>query len=65
MDITIIIRVALIGLVTVFAHQLLKATKNDELAMIALLTGLIIALIMIINLVSDLFDTVRRVFEMY
>jgi stage III sporulation protein AC len=65
MDITLIIKVALVGLVTVFAHQLLKATKNDELAMIALLTGIIIALIMVINLVSDLFDTVRRVFELY
>lgn len=65
MDITLVIKIAVLGLVTAFAHQLLKATGRDEIAMIAVLTGLIIALMMIINLVSDLFDNVRRVFELY
>ena len=65
MDITLVIKIAVLGLVVAFAHQLLKLTGRDDIAMIAALAGLVIALMMVTNLVADLFDNVRRVFELY
>jgi stage III sporulation protein AC len=65
MSIDVIFRIAGIGILVAVIAQLLKQTGREELATIATIAGLVITLLMVIDLISGLFDNVRRVFELY
>ncbi len=63
MDVEIIFKIAAVGILTAIIGQILKQTGKDEIATIATLAGLIIVLIMVLNLVGDLFSTLRTIFN--
>lgn len=65
MGIDLIFKIAGIGIVVAVITQLLKQTGRDELATLAAVVGLVITLMMVINVISTLFDSVRRVFDLY
>ena len=65
MDIDIIFKIAAVGLSTAIISQILKKTDKDEIATLVTLAGLVIVLIMIINMIGQLFDTLKSVFGMY
>ncbi|MDE6402067.1 stage III sporulation protein AC [Anaerocaecibacter muris] len=65
MDIDIIFKIAAVGLITAIISQILKKTDKDEIATLVTLAGLVIVLIMIINMIGQLFDTLKSVFGMY
>ena len=52
-----------IGLLTAIVGQILKQTGKDEISTLATLAGLIIVLIMVLNLVGDLFNTLKTIFN--
>ena len=58
----IIFKIAGIGLITSIVNQILKYCNKEEIASITTLAGLIISLLMVLNLVQDLFDTVKTLF---
>ena len=62
MDIDIIFKIAAVGLITAIISQILKKTDKDEIATLVTLAGLVIVLIMIINMIGQLFDTLKSVF---
>ena len=63
MYVEIIFKIAAIGILTAIIGQILKQTGKHEIATIATLAGLIIVLIMVLNLVGDLFTTLRTIFN--
>lgn len=65
MDIDIIFKIAAVGLITAIINQILKKSDKDEIATLVTLAGLVIVLIMIINMIGQLFDTLKTVFGMY
>ena len=65
MDLSIIFKIAAVGLITAVINQVLKRADKDEIATIVTLAGLVIVLIMIINMIGQLFDTLKPVFGMY
>ncbi len=65
MDLSIIFKIAAVGLITAVINQVLKRADKDEIATIVTLAGLVIVLIMIINMIGQLFDTLKTVFGMY
>lgn len=65
MDIDIIFKIAAVGLITAIISQILKKMDKDEIATLVTLAGLVIVLIMIINMIGQLFDTLKSVFGMY
>lgn len=65
MDISIIFKIAAVGLITAIINQVLKKTDKDEIATLVTLAGLVIVLIMVINMIGNLFDTLKTVFGMY
>ena len=65
MDVDIIFKIAAVGLITAIISQILKKTDKDEIATLVTLAGLVIVLIMIINMIGPLFDTLKAVFGMY
>lgn len=65
MDVSIIFRLTAIGLITAIASQLLKKADKDEIATFVTLAGLIIVLITVVNMVSDLFTSLKTLFGLY
>ena len=58
----IIFKLAGIGLVTSIVNQILKHCGKEEIASVTTLAGLIISLLMVLDLVQNLFDTVKNLF---
>lgn len=65
MDISIIFKIAAVGLITAIINQILKKSDKDEIATLVTLAGLVIVLIMVVNMIGQLFDTLKSVFGMY
>jgi len=64
LDYSVIMKIAAIGILTAVVSQVLKNIGKDEIATFATLAGLIIVLIMCVNMISELFDTVKLLFLM-
>ncbi len=62
MDVSLILKVAGVGLLVTVAHQILSKAGRDEQAMLVTLSGIIIVLLMLVGEIGELFDTVRSVF---
>lgn len=64
MNVDLLFKIAGIGiLVAVISQVLTKAGREDQ-AMMTTLTGLVIVLMLVINEISTLFNTVRTVFKL-
>ncbi len=58
----IIFKLAGIGLITSIVNQILKYCGKEEIASITTLAGLIISLLVVVELVQQLFTTVKTLF---
>lgn len=63
MGVEIIFKIAGIGILTAVVGQVLKQSGKDEIATLTTLSGLIIVLFMVLDLISDLFSSVRTMFN--
>ena len=59
MDIDFVFKIAGIGVVVTVISQLLTRAGRDDIAMLATLSGLIVVLVMVVDMVSDFFSSVR------
>ena len=64
-DVEMLFRIAGVGIIAAVVTQLLKQSGRDEMATIAAIAGLIIGLMMMLDMVEELFDSVRAVFNLY
>lgn len=64
MDISLIIKIAGIGILVAVASQILSKTGRDEQAMFVTVAGIIVALMLLISQIRELFDMVTSVFGM-
>lgn len=64
-DIDMIFKIAAVGILVSVLNQVLMRSGREEQAMMTTLTGLVIVLFMVINLISKLFDTVKTIFQLY
>lgn len=62
MDVTLILKIAGMGLLVSIAYIILNKAGRDEMAMLVSLAGVIIVLLMIVTQLSELVDTVRDIF---
>lgn len=65
MDINIIFKIVAIGILIAVANQVLKYAGKDEIATLTTLAGVVIVLFMVVNMISDLFVTVKNLFSLY
>lgn len=65
MSIDLVFKIAAIGVLVTVLSQLLTRAGRDDIAMLTTLTGLIIVLFMVVNLVSDFFGSVKSIFQLY
>ena len=62
MDVDLIFKIAAIGIIVSVLNQVLIRSGREEQATMTTLAGLIVVLMMMIEQISTLFDTVRTVF---
>lgn len=62
MDIELIFKVAGVGIIVAVLNILLKKAERDEQALMTTLAGLIVVLMLMINEIGTLFETVRETF---
>lgn len=65
MNVDMLFKIAGVGILVAVITQLLKQSGRDEMATIAAIIGLVIGLIMMLDLVNNLFESVRQVFQLY
>lgn len=63
MDISLVVKIALVGLLIAVINQILSRLGRDEYAMLTTVAGVVAILLMIIPYISELFDTVKGMFE--
>ena len=62
--IDLIFKVAAIGIIASVLHNLLNQAGKSELGLMTSLAALIIALVLIVQKVSELFEAVKKLFEL-
>lgn len=62
MDISLILKVAGVGILVTVACQILTRAGRDEQATLVSLAGIVIVLLMLVGQIGELFRTVREVF---
>lgn len=63
MGVEIIFKIAAIGILTAVVGQVLKHSGKDEIATMATLAGLVIVLLMVLDLIVDLFNNIKTMFN--
>ena len=62
MDVYLIFKIDAIGIIVAVLNQVLIRSGREEQAMMTTLAGLIVVLMMIINEINTLFETVKTIF---
>ncbi|MBP1545104.1 MAG: stage III sporulation protein AC [Oscillospiraceae bacterium] len=62
MDIELIFKVAGVGIIVSVLNILLKKAERDEQALMTTLAGLVVVLMLLIDEIGQLFETVRETF---
>ncbi len=65
MDISIIFKIAAVGIVVTIICQVLKKSDRDDIATLVSLVGLIIVLTVVISMIADLFSQIRQLFDIF
>ena len=65
MNIDLVFKIAAIGLLVAVLNILLKNMGREEIATLVTIAGLVIVLLMVVDLVSNLFESVKRIFGLY
>ena len=65
MAIDIIFKIEGIGLLTAIINIILKKSDKDEIANFVTIAGLILVLILILDMLGGLFDTLKSILNLY
>ncbi len=64
MDITIVFKIAAVGILVSVLNQVLIRAGREEQAMMTTLAGLVVVLFWVIQYISELFTTVQTLFQL-
>lgn len=62
LDISIIIKIAVVGIVTIILDKVLNSAGKGEYGTLVNLAGVIVILVLVVNLVSSLFKSIQTLF---
>lgn len=64
MEIDFVLRIGGIGLLITVVSQILSRAGREDIASLSTLAGLVLVLMMVMNLVSDFFGSIRAMFDL-
>ncbi len=62
MGVEILFKIAGIGLLTAVINQILTQAGKNEIATLSTLAGVVVVLVMVVDMVADLFGTIKNLF---
>ncbi len=62
MNIDLVFKIAGIGILVAVLNQLLVRAGREDMATMTTIAGLVIVLLMVVDLISSLFESVKRIF---
>ncbi len=63
MDVSILFKIGAIGILTIVISQLFQHQGKGDLATLTSLAGLVLILTIVLSMVSDLFGTIKTLFD--
>ena len=63
-DITILFKMAAIGIIITIICQILKKSDRDDIATLVSIVGLVIVLAVVVGMIGDLFSQIKAVFNL-
>lgn len=64
MDVELIFKIAAIGIIVSILNQVLTRSGRDEQATMTTITGLVVVLIMVAQKIAELFDLLKKLFDL-
>lgn len=64
MDIEFVFKIGAIGILTTVVSQVLARAGREDIATLATLAGLLVVLMMVVNMVSEFFESIRVMFNL-
>ena len=64
MDISILFKIAAIGIIVTVICQILKRSDRDDIATVVSIVGLILVLTIVVSMVGDLFVQIKQIFDL-
>jgi len=64
-EVDLLFKLAGLGVVVAVLSQVLTRAGREELGTLVTVVGLVIALFLVINLISDLFSSLKSIFALY
>ena len=64
MDISILFKIAAIGIIVTVICQILKKSDRDDIATVVSIVGLIFVLTIVVGMVGDLFGQIMELFDL-
>ena len=64
MDFTVILKLVALGIITAFSGMLLKTAGKEEIATVVSIAGLIAAFVILLDMVAQLYATLKSLFEL-
>ena len=65
MDVSILFKIGSVGILTIVISQLFQHQGKGDLSALTNLAGLVIVFVMVLGMVSDLFSTIKNLFNLY
>ena len=65
MDITILFKMAAVGLIITVICQILKKSDRDDIATLVSIVGLVIVLSIVVGMIGNLFTQINDIFGLY
>ena len=62
MEIDFIFKIAAIGIIVAVLNQLLIRSGREDQAMLTTLAGLVVVLFLVVQVIAELFDTIKDIF---
>ena len=64
MDVDILFKIAAIGILITVISQLLTRAGREDIATLAAISGLVVVMVMVVNMISELFSSLRAMFAL-
>lgn len=62
MGIEIILKIAGVGMLTAIVNVILKKSDKDEIGTFVTIVGIVVVLMMVVDMLTDVMDTVKQLF---
>lgn len=65
MEISVLFKIAGVGLLAAIINIILKKSDKEEIATVTTLASLVIVLVIVLDMIASLFDSIKSIFSLY